>query len=134
MKLSPDSFFKLCKDPLGETRSLLFYGNSEFWVQSKMDCFLKNNPTIIGFQPRTIPQDLVLENKKDLSLFFTKDFFSGPEIIIITQATDKIVPLVEDLDSQSAPFFLLHARDYLKPVSKLRKLYEGHPQFFSIPC
>jgi DNA polymerase-3 subunit delta len=136
MKLSHDSFLKLCKNPLGTWKSLLFYGNSEFWVQSKIDYFLQNGLELKNHHPRLISQELILENRNFLSdLFFTKDFFSGPELIILTQVTDKIVPLIEDLfQGKSIPFLIIRARDYLKPSSRLRKLYEGNYDLASIPC
>lgn len=42
--------------------------------------------------------------------------------------------MIEDIHSESLPFFILSAKDYLKPSSKLRKFYETHHQFYSVPC
>lgn len=136
MKLSHNSFLKTCEQPLRSLRSLLFYGDSEFWVQLKFDYFIENNPSLKGFRSRIISQDTILENKDTFSqLFFVKDFFRGPEILIIAQATDRITPFVEDLlNSQSASFFIIKALDYLRPSSKLRKVYETHPYVGSMPC
>lgn len=121
--------------PLGTAKSFLFYGNSEFWVQSKIDLLIKNNPSLKNLKSRSVPQELFFENKDLLSsLFFTNDFFAGPELILITHATDKITAIIEGLSSPSLPFFLVSAKDYLKPSSKLRKFYEDHPHFYSVPC
>lgn len=121
--------------PLDTAKSFLFYGNSEFWVQSKIDLLIKNNPSLKNLKFRAVPQELFFENKNLLSsLFFTNDFFAGPELVLITQATDKITSLLEGLSATPVPVFLVSAKDYLKPSSKLRKFYEEHSSFYSVPC
>ena len=137
MKISHDSFLRLCNNPLKSFKSLLFYGNSDFLAQWKIDHLLKKNPDLIRLQVQQISQEAILESKEPLSnTLMTQDFFRGPEIIIITHSTDKVTLLIEQMLESMAPlpFFIVKAQDYLKPTSKLRKLYEGNPDLGSVAC
>lgn len=135
MKVSHDSFLQLASKPLS-LKSGLFYGGSEFWTQWKIDYLLNNNPALQKTIRKVIPQDVVLSDPNlAQTLVFTADFFSGPQTLIITHATDKICSLIENLtEGPTFPFLLVKAQDYLKPTSKLRKLYEENPNLGSIPC
>lgn len=70
MKLSHDSFLRMSKTPLERTGSFLFYGNSEFWIQSKINLLLKNNPSLQQIKPRILSQELFLKIK----IFFLRFF------------------------------------------------------------
>lgn len=137
MKISPDSFLRISNQPIKDFKSFLFYGSSEFFVQWKIEHFFKKNPAFVQLETRVISQDSLLEKDTSLSsLLLTQDFFTGPQVTIIAHATDKITSLIEQAleSSSSLPFFFIKAQDYLKPTSKLRKLYESHAELGSIAC
>jgi len=137
MKLSSSAFSKICRSPLTSLNSILFHGSTDFCIQMKIDQFLNNNPTLTSHQKKRGSQDALLKNKVSLlDLLKTDDLFNrDPEVFIITNSTDKIVPLVEDvLKEESDLFFIIKSQDYLKPSSKLRKLYESNDSLACMPC
>lgn len=113
--------------------AFLIHGDSRFHKQLKMNLILKKNPAFSGYPKKTIAEDVLLSGDLPLeTLLQSDDLFSGPQLVVITDATDKIM---KDffLPPSHLPVFIL-AKDYLKPVSKLRQHFETAPNLLCIPC
>ncbi|MEI8320783.1 MAG: hypothetical protein WCG05_02075 [Alphaproteobacteria bacterium] len=115
-------------------KSLLFYGDQEGWVASEVENALRLN------FPKTpikrIYEEVLLQKKIFLSdLLSSNNLFGDNELILVTQATDKLCPLLKEVLSQDRDtLFIVQSSEYLGPSSKLRQLYEKESTLGSIPC
>lgn len=113
--------------------AVLIHGDSHFHKQLKTKLILKKNPAFAAYPQKNIAEDVLLSGGLSLeTLLQSDDLFSGPQLIIITDATDKIM---KDffLPQSHVPVFIL-AKEYLKPSSKLRQHFETEPNLLCIPC
>ncbi len=137
MKLSSQEFSRFCQKPKPSFLSILFYGEEEALTDSKIQLFLSTAPLAQKTSVHQIYEEDILQEKVILAdILSTPDLFSGPPLVLIKNATDKLVPFLKNLLENTTPPcpFIVRSVTYLKPTSKLRKLYEEHEDLVAMAC
>ncbi len=136
MKLNKNELLTLLKKQALPLKSLLFYGDNEGWVLPEIEKCLQGL-AVSSSQVKRISEDILLQKKVQLEDFFaSSSLFGEKEFVIVTNATDKLVPLLKE----TLPFlrggdvFIVQSADYLGPASRLRQLYEKENELGSVPC
>lgn len=136
MKINKKDIAKVLQGGRTSLKSLLFYGEDEGWVLPEVEHCTK----ILNVSPhniQTISGEDILQKKVFLSdMLLTPSLFGATDFIIVTRATDKIVPILKEIFVQGdiPSLFIVQAASYLLPSSKLRNLYEIETYLGAIPC
>ncbi len=137
MKISPQEFPRFSKTQKQSLVSILFYGEEESLTDAKIEFFLNLAPFAKDAPLRQIFEEDVLQEKVILrDVLSTPDLFSGPSLILIKNATDKFVPFIKEILESKAPSCpcIIKSSVYLRPTSKLRKLFEDHEDLAAVAC
>ena len=137
MKISPQEFSRFSKIPKQSLVSILFYGEEESLTDSKIELFLDLAPFAKDAPLHQIFEDDILQEKVILrDVLGTPDLFSGPSLVLIKNATDKLVPFIKEILENKAPSCpcIIKSTSYLRPSSKLRKLFEDHEDLAAVAC
>ncbi len=113
--------YDLSKINLNEQNIILFYGKNEGLKKSSILTLTKNLTEIYNYEEKEI-----LENAVGfLESVLTKSLFEDKKFIIIKRATDKLIKIIEEIDSRKIKdnVFLFSAEN-LEKKSKLRSFFE----------
>ena len=113
--------YDLSKINLNEQNIILFYGKNEGLKKSSILTLTKNLTEIYNYEEKEI-----LENSVGfLESVLTKSLFEDKKFIIIKRATDKLIKIIEEIDSRKIKdnVFLFSAEN-LEKKSKLRSFFE----------
>ncbi len=113
--------YDLSKINLNEQNIILFYGKNEGLKKSSILTLTKNLTEIYNYEEKEI-----LENAVGfLESVITKSLFEDKKFIIIKRATDKLIKIIEEIDSRKIKdnVFLFSAEN-LEKKSKLRSFFE----------
>ena len=110
---------------------VLFYGDNEGLKSEKIDYILKTtNYKKFLYSEKEILNDI--ENFSNSLL--TKSFFDDEKIVIIKNATDKILNLLKDLINRKIEkIIIIFDADVLDKKSKLRNFFEKEKNLACIP-
>ena len=113
--------YDLSKINLNEQNIILFYGKNEGLKKSSILSLTKNLTEIYNYEEKEI-----LENAVGfLESVLTKSLFEDKKFIIIKRATDKLIKIIEEIDTRKIKdnVFLFSAEN-LEKKSKLRSFFE----------
>ena len=122
-------FFDLNKINLDTNKFILFYGKNEGLKNESIDNLIKNKKEISRYNEKEIldNQDNFLEN------ILSKSLFEKEKIVIIKRATDKLVKLIENLNTKSIDdLIIIINADNLEKKSKLRSIFEKDKEYISV--
>ena len=121
--------FELGKINFEKGKVLLFYGKNEGLKREIIDN-KRDQKKIVNYEEKTI-----LEDKENfLNNFLSNSFFEEEKIIVINRATDKILPIIEEIvDNQLNDEILIINSEILEKKSKLRKFFETDKKNICVP-
>ena len=109
---------------------LLFYGKNEGLKNEALEILNKNNNKISNYDEKEI-----LDNENNfIESILSKSLFESHKFIVIKRATDKILKIIETLNSKNLEeTTIVLNSDNLDKKSKLRSLFEKDKKLFCIP-
>ena len=109
---------------------LLFYGKNEGLKNEALEVLNKNNNKISNYDEKEI-----LDNENNfIESILSKSLFESHKFIVIKRATDKILTIIETLNSKNLEeTTIVLNSDNLDKKSKLRSLFEKDKKLFCIP-
>ena len=114
-------FFEINKINLDYNKIILFYGKNEGLKKEYIDLVLKNIKKTSTYEEKEIldNEDNFIEN------ILSKSLFEKEKIIIVKRATDKILKVIETLNSKNLEdITIIINSDNLEKRSKLRSFFE----------
>jgi len=122
--------FELKKIDLIINHLILFYGKNEGLKSETLKILVKDKNKIFNYEEKEVlnNEDNFIEN------ILTKSLFDKEKIIIIKRATDKILKVVEILNSKNLEnITIIVNSDILEKKSKLRSFFEKDKKCICIP-
>ena len=113
-----------------KNKFVLFYGKNEGFKNEVTNNLIKNKDNIVKYEEKEI-----LENINDfIESILSKSLFESEKIIIIKRVTDKILKIIDEIDSKNIEDIkiILNA-DNLEKKSKLRSLFEKDKKYICVP-
>ena len=122
--------YDIDKISLEYNQFILFYGKNEGLKNEATNNLIKTKHGIIRYEEKEI-----LENINDfIESILSKSLFENEKIIIIKRTTDKILKVVEEINSKKVKDLkIIFNSDNLEKKSKLRSLFEKDKNFICIP-
>ena len=122
--------FELNKINLNKNKVILFYGKNEGLKNESIKILLKKNKNILNFEEKEI-----LDNSISfLESTFSRSLFEEEKIIIIKRATDKILKIIENLETRLVDdLTIILNSDALDNKSKLRSFFEKSKKYICVP-
>lgn len=136
MKLTPASFPTFCQSVPPSAQALLLYGEEPYFLTPYVNTLLPKLPTGIKKYAAT---DFLKQKVFLRDIMTGGDLFgNAPPSPWIEDINDKCVDLLQEYFTSAGasyhhPLLLLTA-SYLKPTSKLRKLFESEKNLWVLPC
>ncbi len=122
-------FFELNKINLEKNKIILFYGKNEGLKNDSTNILIKNLDNISNFDEKEILDNPTVFLEKILS----KSLFENNRIIIIKRATDKILKILEELNSKNLDdITIIINAENLDKKSKLRSFFEKKKEFICV--
>jgi DNA polymerase III subunit delta len=109
---------------------ILFYGKNEGLKNEALDILIQDKNIISNYEEREIliNEDNFIEN------ILSKSLFEKQKFIVIKRATDKILKIVEILNSKDVKdVTIIVNSDNLEKKSKLRSFFEKDKKFVCVP-
>ena len=110
----------------------LFYGENNGFKKELIDTNFRKifNENIYNYD-----ENIILQNQKNFfDEIFTKSFFENEKLIIIRDATNKIINIVEQLaEKKINDIYIILLADKLDRKSKLRSFFEKEKNLVCIP-
>ncbi|MBD1136195.1 DNA polymerase III subunit delta [Pelagibacterales bacterium SAG-MED49] len=122
--------FEINKINFDQNKLVLFYGKNEGFKNEVTNNLIKDKDKIIKYEEKE-----VLENINDfIESILSKSLFENEKIIIIKRATDKILKIIDEINSKNIEDIkiILNA-DNLEKKSKLRSLFEKDKKYICVP-
>ena len=122
--------FEINKINFDQNKLVLFYGKNEGFKNEATNNLIKDKDEITKYEEKE-----VLENINDfIESILSKSLFESEKIIIIKRATDKILKIIDEIDSKNIEDIkiILNA-DNLEKKSKLRSLFEKDKKYICVP-
>ena len=122
--------FEINKINFDQNKLVLFYGKNEGFKNEATNNLIKDKDEITKYEEKEI-----LENINDfIESILSKSLFESEKIIIIKRATDKILKIIDEIDSKNIEDIkiILNA-DNLEKKSKLRSLFEKDKKYICVP-
>ena len=122
--------FEINKINFDQNKLVLFYGKNEGFKNEATNNLIKNKDEITKYEEKEI-----LENINDfIESILSKSLFESEKIIIIKRVTDKILKIIDEIDSKNIEDIkiILNA-DNLEKKSKLRSLFEKDKRYVCVP-
>ena len=121
--------FEINKINLDLNNLFLFYGKNNGFKDEFTKNIIKNKYNTINYDEKEI-----LENKDNfIENLLTKSLFDEQKIIIIKRSTDKILSIIEDLNSKKIEDIIVINSDNLEKKSKLRSFFEKDKKLICVP-
>ncbi|MDB4118623.1 DNA polymerase III subunit delta [Candidatus Pelagibacter sp.] len=122
--------FEINKINFDHNKLVLLYGKNEGFKNEAINNLIKNKDEITKYEEKE-----VLENINDfIESILSKSLFESEKIIIIKRVTDKILKIIDEIDSKNIDDIkiILNA-DNLEKKSKLRSLFEKDKKYICVP-
>ena len=122
--------FEINKIDFDQNKLVLFYGKNEGFKNEATNNLIKDKDEITKYEEKE-----VLENINDfIESILSKSLFESEKIIIIKRVTDKILKIIDEIDSKNIEDIkiILNA-DNLEKKSKLRSLFEKNKKYICVP-
>jgi len=122
--------FEINKINFDQNKLVLFYGKNEGFKNEATNNLIKDKDEITKYEEKE-----VLENINDfIESILSKSLFEDEKIIIIKRVTDKILKIIDEINSKNIKDIkiILNA-DNLEKKSKLRSLFEKDKKYVCVP-
>ena len=122
--------FEINKIDFDQNKLVLFYGKNEGFKNEATNNLIKEKDEVTKYEEKE-----VLENINDfIESILSKSLFESEKIIIIKRVTDKILKIIDEIDSKNIEDIkiILNA-DNLEKKSKLRSLFEKNKKYICVP-
>ena len=122
--------FEINKIDFDQNKLVLFYGKNEGFKNEATNNLIKDKDEITKYEEKE-----VLENINNfIESILSKSLFESEKIIIIKRVTDKILKIIDEIDSKNIEDIkiILNA-DNLEKKSKLRSLFEKDKKYICVP-
>jgi DNA polymerase III subunit delta len=122
--------FEINKINFDQNKLILFYGKNEGFKNEATNNLIKNKDEVAKYEEKEI-----LENINNfIESVLSKSLFESEKIIIIKRVTDKILKIIDEIDSKNIEDIkiILNA-DNLEKKSKLRSLFEKNKKYICVP-
>ena len=122
--------FEINKIDFDQNKLVLFYGKNEGFKNEATNNLIKEKDEVIKYEEKE-----VLENINNfIESILSKSLFESEKIIIIKRVTDKILKIIDEIDSKNIEDvkIILNA-DNLEKKSKLRSLFEKNKKYICVP-
>ena len=122
--------FEINKINFDQNKLVLFYGKNEGFKNEATNNLIKDKDEVTKYEEKE-----VLENINDfIESILSKSLFESEKIIIIKRVTDKILKIIDEIDSKNIEDIkiILNA-DNLEKKSKLRSLFEKNKKYICVP-
>ena len=122
--------FEINKINFDQNKLVLFYGKNEGFKNEATNNLIKDKDEVTKYEEKE-----VLENINDfIESILSKSLFESEKIIIIKRVTDKILKIIDEIDSKNIEDIkiILNA-DNLEKKSKLRSLFEKDKKYICVP-
>ena len=122
--------FEINKIDFNQNKLVLFYGKNEGFKNEATNNLIKEKDEVIKYEEKEI-----LENINNfIESILSKSLFDSEKIIIIKRVTDKILKIIDEIDSKTIEDIkiILNA-DNLEKKSKLRSLFEKDKKYVCVP-
>jgi len=122
--------FEINKINFDQNKLVLFYGKNEGFKNEATNNLIKDKDEISKYEEKEI-----LENINDfIESILSKSLFESEKIIIIKRATDKILKIIDEIDSKNIKDIkIIFNADNLEKKSKLRSLFEKDKKYICVP-
>ena len=122
--------YEINKINFDQNKLVLLYGKNEGFKNEATNNLIKNKDEVIKYEEKEI-----LENINDfIESILSKSLFESEKIVIIKRVTDKILKIIDEIDSKNIEDIkiILNA-DNLEKKSKLRSLFEKDKRYVCVP-
>jgi DNA polymerase III subunit delta len=122
--------YEINKINFNQNKLILLYGKNEGFKNETINNLIKDKDEITKYEEKE-----VLENINDfIESLLSKSLFESEKIIIIKRITDKILKIIDKIDSENIEDIkiILNA-DNLEKKSKLRSLFEKDKKYICVP-
>ena len=122
--------FEINKIDFDQNKLVLFYGKNEGFKNEATNNLIKEKDEVTKYEEKEI-----LENINNfIESILSKSLFESEKIIIIKRVTDKILKIIDEIDSKNIEDIkiILNA-DNLEKKSKLRSLFEKNKKYICVP-
>ena len=122
--------FEINKINFDQNKLVLFYGKNEGFKNEATNNLIKEKDEVTKYEEKE-----VLENINNfIESILSKSLFESEKIIIIKRVTDKILKIIDEIDSKNIEDIkiILNA-DNLEKKSKLRSLFEKNKKYICVP-
>ena len=122
--------YEINKINFDQNKLVLLYGKNEGFKNEATNNLIKNKDEVTKYEEKEI-----LENINDfIESILSKSLFESEKIIIIKRVTDKILKIIDEIDSKNIEDIkiILNA-DNLEKKSKLRSLFEKDKRYVCVP-
>jgi DNA polymerase-3 subunit delta len=122
--------FEINKIDFDQNKLVLFYGKNEGFKNEATNNLIKDKDEVAKYEEKE-----VLENINNfIESILSKSLFESEKIIIIKRVTDKILKIIDEIDSKNIEDIkiILNA-DNLEKKSKLRSLFEKNKKYICVP-
>ena len=122
--------FEINKIDFDQNKLVLFYGKNEGFKNEATNNLIKEKDEVTKYEEKE-----VLENINNfIENILSKSLFESEKIIIIKRVTDKILKIIDEIDSKNIEDIkiILNA-DNLEKKSKLRSLFEKDKKYVCVP-
>ena len=122
--------FEINKIDFNQNKLVLFYGKNEGFKNEATNNLIKEKDEVTKYEEKE-----VLENINNfIESILSKSLFESEKIIIIKRVTDKILKIIDEIDSKNIEDIkiILNA-DNLEKKSKLRSLFEKNKKYICVP-
>jgi len=122
--------FEINKINFDHNKLVLLYGKNEGFKNEATNNLIKDKDEISKYEEKE-----VLENINDfIESILSKSLFESEKIIIIKRATDKILKIIDEIDSKNIKDIkIIFNADNLEKKSKLRSLFEKDKKYICVP-
>jgi len=122
--------FEINKINFDQNKLVLLYGKNEGFKNEAINNLVKDKDEIIKYEEKE-----VLENINDfIESILSKSLFESEKIIIIKRVTDKILKIIDEINSKNIEDIkIIFNADNLEKKSKLRSLFEKDKKYICVP-
>ena len=123
-------FFEINKINIENTKKILLYGKNEGLKNQVIENFISKKENVYNYEEKEIltDKDYFIEN------ILSRSLFEKEKIIIIKRATDKILKIIEEIDSRNIEDInIIINAENLDKRSKLRSFFEKNKNHLCIP-
>ncbi len=122
--------FEINKINFDQNKLVLFYGKNEGFKNEATNNLIKEKDEVTKYEEKE-----VLENINDfIESILSKSLFESEKIIIIKRVTDKILKIIDEIDSKNIKDIqIIFNADNLEKKSKLRSLFEKDKKYICVP-